>query len=343
MSMTAVEALPAEGTVYEHQGRQYTVGEPVDDWGLDNLPLGTTVWDGGALHRAEGRYWIRVAEEHTGWARDDWDEFGRPQSITADYNPLRSCPWAVPDTLTRFRVRFADAVVECAGEFSEDHRTVALRILDDLGAAPNLIGSRVYASSTPPNGTVATFGAPDEVGFTIFRYDDGWTRVHGYYDSMGDCGSCVVTSAPGQKPPVEVEGDQEALIEQFKARVWKAGQAAKQEHLWCSAYDRLLERFGIVDPDPRPDFSGWTTMVKGTDARDGLPDSAVIGVDRGDWGIFVKQDGDWVRVAGTRPVAAGTMHLLFDGEGRFEIPHASALADFLPGAVWRGTTLVGLP
>jgi hypothetical protein len=230
--------------------------------------------------------------------------------LGADYNRLVSVAGSAgePGTLAEFKSRFAARVEEATAEFTPTHQRVARRVLADLDAVAGPVGRRV-ADVEPAQGMVAMYGSPDQEGFTIWRYDEGWKRWYGKGEQVTNC---VVTSTPGSDAPA----DEAAAIAEFKSQVWEQGQAVKQRFKWCSVFDTVLAEFGITDPNPPPDFSSWTTLVKAQEGRDKLPVGAVIGDAKGDWGVFVKTSNehnsaeDWTRVCGTRPLAAGTMRLL---------------------------------
>lgn len=324
MSMNAVEGLPPVGTPVTHEGTGWVIGQAVTIRQSQRLPIGATVWS----TQAPERFFTRVGAGPGGWRRDDRIN---NQAIFWSGQKLRSLPDMRVETLAQFQQRFGDRVLEVTEGFSPEHTKVARQILADLGALPMLTGSVLAPDSKPPRGTVAMHGSPDQRTFTLFRYGRrGWVRTSGHFNDIGAAGAVTVVSAPGEKARPVVEGDSAAQIEAFKADVWERGQQAKQVHEWCSAYDHLLVEFGITDPNPHPDFSAFPVLVKGTENRDALPDGAVIGVDRGDWGIFRKVRGEWQRICGTRPLAAGTMNLLFDGQGALRIPNANALLGFLP-------------
>lgn len=316
--------------------RGWVIGQQLSHTDLAALPVGAVIHEDANPATSQIVKTSLVSDRiYGGWRRPEGNRRGastQDMSLGNGNNRLLSLPGPPrEETLGGFKRRFAEQVTAKAAEFKAPHQTLARRALRELGCE-GLIGSTVFHTSTPPNGTVAICGAPDQPEFTIFRYDGRWTRVHGHFATMGEAGVCTVTSSPGGSDPfAEVEGDQEALIAEFKDRVWEVGQGIKQRYKWCSAYDILLASFGIADPDGMPDFSAWP-LVKGEEARAELPVGAVLGVARGDWGIFVKSalPNEWHRVCGTRPLAAGTMHLLFDGQGALRIEGAGPLLDFLP-------------
>jgi hypothetical protein len=263
------------------------------------------------------------------------DDARSVRPLVSDYNHLVSVgPGGDAESLNAFKARFARRVAEVAAGFTEAHQRLAEQALIDLGAEPSLVGTPVTAAIQPTQGMVAVEGAPDQAGFTIWRFDEGrWRRQHGPGESIS---ACVVSSVPGDKKPRLGTGP--ATLEEFKVAVWEVGQQIKQDHQWCSAYDNLLTEFGISDPNPWPDLSRWrSAKIKGEEGREKLPPGSILGVTKGDWGIFCKRpDGTWERLAGTRPLAAGTMLLL----GRHGVIHYGArLAEFIPGSTVRGRHL----
>jgi len=224
---------------------------------------------------------------------------------------------ASTETFEEFKERFTVSVMTVAEEYTTSHVRLARRVLDELNI-PRPSNTRP-PDVPPPVGTVVTHGSPDQREFTVFRYGKrGWRKLYGHFDDIRDAGIVTATDSDAD------------LIAAYKARAWERGQEVKQHAKWCSRYDEVLAEFGIVDPNGLPDFSNWPNLVRGTEARDNLPDGAVLGVSRGDWGIFQKRMGEWVRVCGTRPLAAGTMHLLFDGEGPLRIENANPILDVVP-------------
>lgn len=313
------------------------IGQVLSSSEMDALPLGSK------LRTPRDSIMVKVAmgshlQEPFKWQREV-DAEGRPgdghrYQLASNRNTLLSIGGSAPryETYAQFRQRFAEAVVAESSKWEESHQTLAQRALRDLKVS-TIIGSTINYTSKSAVGTVAVSGSPDQARFTIFRRDEGgWVKVHGYFNDIKDAGMCTVTSSPDADTVfAEVEGDQEALIAGFRDQVWQMGQDIKQKNEWCSAYDKFLAEFGILDPAGMPDFSAWP-LVKGEEKRAELPTGAVLGVARGDWGIFVKTGlpNDWRRIAGTRPLAAGTMHLLFNGEGRLHVDNANGLLDSLP-------------
>lgn len=321
--------------VRHFDGERCEIGATMSGPQLDALPVGSVVKD------PPGQLITKIADRpfaggNPGWA---YDYMGTPGGLSAGYNTLVSFGGPDPEvraevteTLASFKARFAARVREVTEEFTDTHRRVSERVLRDLDAGSALIGQTVAEiTGAVANGTVAMAGSPDTPGFTIWRMDDGqWVRQYG---PGGEVGACIVTSAP--------DGD-DGDLDEFKARVWAAGQAVKQRYKWCSVFDTVLGEFGIFDPEPGPDFSNWPTLVKAQEGRDKLLLGAVIGENKGDWGIFIKTSqrhngpDDWTRVCGTRPVAAGTMRLLSRG-GVVSILNAAPLLAFMPtGTVIRG-------
>lgn len=319
MSSTAVES-----GIVVYDNVDYRIGQSMSAADLDAMPIGATVWDSGR----RDHWYTKMTEDgrDRAWQRDDYD---RPTGIMPGINTLRSIPgWAAStpvETFAQFKRRFADTVLSAAEEFSEVHQRVARQVLADLDASGSS-SSTLGWDSTPPVGTIVTHGNPDQREFTVFRFGRrGWVKLTGHYDDIKDARVVTRTDDGG-----EVEGDQSELIAAFKQAVWAAGQEVKQQHKWCSRYDEILAHFGIVDPVASPNFENWPVRIKGVEGREELPDGAMLGVSRGDWGIFVKENGEWERVVGTRPLAAGTMNLLFSGEGEFRVENAWPLMDYLP-------------
>jgi hypothetical protein len=303
---------------------RFAVGEVMSGPQLDSLPLGAVV------QSPQGDVYEKVQTNPRKFkcVQSKRVRAGLVRPLREDYNTLISLPWR--ESFEEFKARFARRVTEVAAEFSAEHQRLAAKALRDLGAVDTPVGQPVTPMLSVPNGTVAVEGAPDQVGFTIWRMEQNrWRRTYGPGESVS---SAHVSSIPAQP---RIGGPRD--LAEFKRQVWNTGQRIKQDHKWCSAYDRLLAEFDITDPEPWPDLSAWAhRLVKGEKGRAKCADGAILGVTKGDWGIFVKVNGVWVRAAGTRPEAAGTMVLL----GQFYIIDTRRRLDqFLPDWTRRGLRL----
>lgn len=279
--------------------QRFAVGDVMSGPQLDELPVGSVVRTptGRDVYRK-----VKMEPRQFECIQHGIGErVGALRTLRDNYNILVSLPHQTRESFEQFKARFGARVTEVAAEFSTGHQRLAAKALRDLGVTDTILGQPVTLAMDAPNGTVAVEGAPDMAGFTIWRREEGrWRRTYGPGESVSNA---YVSSTP-TRPRVSGPGD----LEEFKRQVWNTGQRIKQDHKWCSAYDRLLAEFDITDPDPWPDFSRWEQYpVKGEKGRAKQPEGTIVGVTKGDWGVFIKRDGEWVRVAGTRPEAAGTM------------------------------------
>lgn len=306
------------------------IGQTLTQEQADLLPVGSRVRD------TAGRYITKRAagsctnRRTSGWVYEDTNSI---TPLSHHVNTLVSVPQQEPETLAEFKARFAARVREVTAEYTPTHRRVAERVLADLDGIGVTLGG-----GDANEGDLAKKGGPDEPGFTVWRYEDGqWVRLYG----TAPLSECQRKSA-----------SDEAGIDEFRRAAWDHGQQVKQRFKWCSVFDRVMDEFGITDPEPSPDFSHYDVLVKAQEGRDKLPVGSVIGENKGDWGVFVKTSrrhnsaDDWTRVCGTRPLAAGTMRLLYMGKGgaggRVAI-RDHGLSAFMPGCEVDGRYIVRLP
>jgi len=323
-------SITAEGTVgFVFNGVPFHIGMVLNQDEADALPVGSVVTDSNGatidkLHEGSCK-----RRDGSGWYYRRPGREGRVTPLANGVNTLTSVPVpSVPETLPEFKARFAARVREVTAEYTPTHRRVAERVLADL----EMVGTTGVDGAA--EGALAKKGAPDEPGFTIWRFEDQrWVRIYG----DAPLGQCRVKAA----------GD----LDEFRRAAWEQGQAAKQRFKWCSVFDKVMEEFGITDPEPMPDFSRYPTLVKAQEGRDALPVGSVIGAAKGDWGVFEKTAAnggpdDWRRVCGTRPVAAGTMRLLHRGDGQAEgkvriVDYG--LSQFMPGCATAWSYIIRLP
>lgn len=340
-----MSAQPVEAKrTYRFGAVTCTVGEVMSRQQLDALPLESVVI------APNGDKFTKVtmdsnANFNAPWQRED----GHRQNIANDYNSLYSVPSVAPDhpeSAAAYRRRFADFVMTKVADLSEQRQEEARTVLTELGLLGGdlSVGDSVTSSFTAPHETVVQFAGPDHPRFTVFRYDshqDGWVKVSGHYDSMADVerqeGSpCQVVYVPGDPFVYEV-GDQAQMRAEFESFIWAKAIELKPQYKWCSALEKVLEEFGMVNPTVLPDFRQFRTIIEDRDARAELLNGAVLGASSGDWGIFVKVGEDdktgrgWEQKAGNRPKARGPMHLLGDGRNPTRlIARINRFKDFLP-------------
>lgn len=327
---------------YVFEGLECRIGDRMTTFQLDVLPVGSVVQppEGEAYRYTK---MVMGPSDHEPYS---WRKAGavRNSRLGNRINDLISVPIETeakapvvdrPETVARYRRRFAAFVLTKVAELSEVHQESARTVLTDLGllAEGVQVGDELTADSEPPEGTVATHGAPDQAAFSVFKFADGrWGWVSGPVGNITKARVVTVCYVPND-PFAEVGGDQSAMIADFHAWVWAKAQELKPQYKWCSALERILEEFGIPNPDVLPDLASWPTIIGDRDARAELPIGAVLGASNGDWGVFVKVGEDdklgrgWRTICGNRPKARGPMHLMSNTN---EVRHIGPLLDFLP-------------
>ena len=313
-----------------HGGRTFTIGQLMSREDLDFMPVGAVVVC------PQGRRWVKRHPISQGWRREEQGDGRGTSQLSVDYNHLVSIPDAEeagPETLAQFKRRFATHVITGARNARVSLGPVyeALAKLGVEAGGRAVVGHPVNRSTPVPDGTVAVYGDPSHPDFSVFTYNQGqWRGVLGKYTHIDDVGSATVVtvgkSVDAEDP--EPTDHEDALIAEFKAKVWAEGWAVKQRVGWCSTFETVMAGIGITGGAVGPDLSGYPSCGPG-DRRGMGAGALIVRVEGNDWAMFTRSEG-WQRVAGADLRLRSQAFVLHDGNGGMAVPVTRWLADAVP-------------